>query len=144
MSRAPLGTCLPKTGVFERIEEAHRDMGLKVCGIPEGAPEEDQGVGLKIPGFRSFPPRLISVMTLLECKRLLPNNTRNTVLGESRELKGVIEAVITVPAYFTADQLDGTLLAAEHAGVKVKQLFAEPRAATAYYYFSLGSSPSQQ
>lgn len=45
----------------------------------------------------------------------------------------VREAVVTVPAYFDANQKEATLRAAEQAGLKVLQLQAEPTAAAIAY-----------
>ena len=48
---------------------------------------------------------------------------------------GDIEAVITVPAYFTSTQIDETKKAGEKAGFKVKQVITEPMAAAIAYGF---------
>lgn len=54
-----------------------------------------------------------------------------------RQLKaeGNIEAVITVPAYFTANQINEIKKAGELAGFTVKQIIAEPVAAAVAYGF---------
>ena len=48
-------------------------------------------------------------------------------------LDSIIEAVITVPAYFTDSQRKATIMAAELAGIKVLTLVNEPTAASIAY-----------
>lgn len=59
---------------------------------------------------------------------------KNTLcLEEICEEDEEIEAVITVPAYFSASKIEETKLAAERAGLTVKSIFSEPTAAAFAY-----------
>ncbi|WP_462409382.1 Hsp70 family protein [Neobacillus sp. Marseille-QA0830] len=54
-----------------------------------------------------------------------------------------IEAVITVPAYFTSNQIDETKKAGERAGFKVKRIVTEPVAAAIAYGHEITGSDEQ-
>ncbi|WP_026691852.1 Hsp70 family protein [Peribacillus kribbensis] len=54
-----------------------------------------------------------------------------------------IEAVITVPAYFTSNQIDETKKAGERAGFKVKRIVTEPVAAAIAYGHEIMGSDEQ-
>jgi len=76
-----------------------------------------------------IPPEKVSADVL---KYLL-----NTACRRLRMTKQHIEAVITVPAYFSTQQRTATMKAAEEAGINVKQLLSEPVAAALAYHLEL-------
>lgn len=55
-----------------------------------------------------------------------------------KAIGGVGEAVVTVPANFSHEARDATMMAAESAGLKVKYIINEPTAAALYYAFKNG------
>ncbi len=59
---------------------------------------------------------------------------KNTIVKQFPDIDE-LEAVITVPAYFTSSQIDETKIAAESAGYKVKRIITEPVAAALAYGF---------
>lgn len=71
---------------------------------------------------RSFTPTDVAAEILREVKRAILKKTRSD--GDLE-----IEVVITVPAYFTSNQIDETKKAGERAGLKVLGIITEPRAA---------------
>ena len=81
----------------------------------------------------------------IDGKEITPTNVATAILNEikiavKKEISGVdeIEAVITVPAYFTSSQIDETKKAAEEAGYKVKRIITEPVSAALAYGFEDG------
>jgi len=75
---------------------------------------------------REFSPTDVATEILKEIKKSLEKK-----FGDVDE----IEAVITVPAYFTSNQIDETKKAGENAGLNVKQIITEPVAAAVAYGF---------
>lgn len=71
---------------------------------------------------REFTPTDVATEILREVKKAV---IRKVKPEDSLE----VEAVITVPAYFTANQIDETKKAGEEAGLKVLGIITEPRAA---------------
>lgn len=71
---------------------------------------------------KTFSPTDVAVEILKEVKRGIIKKTRSE---ENTE----IEAIITVPAYFTSNQIDETKKAGEKAGLIVLGIVSEPRAA---------------
>lgn len=74
-------------------------------------------------GERTYTPQEISAMILQKMKK-----TAEDFLGQD-----VIEAVITVPAYFSDSQRQATKEAGEIAGLTVKRIINEPTAAALAY-----------
>ncbi len=71
---------------------------------------------------QKFTPTDVAMHILSEVKRVVLKKTRS-------EADTVLEAVITVPAYFNSNQIDETKKAAERAGITVLTIVPEPRAA---------------
>jgi len=78
----------------------------------------------------------------IEDREFTPTDVATEILKETaKELKkkfpdlNIIEAVITVPAYFESTQIDETKKAGERAGFTVKQIITEPVAAAVAYGF---------
>lgn len=84
-------------------------------------------------GSRSFRPEQLSALVL---RSLIADV--EAVTGES-----VVEAVISVPAYFGDAQRKATRLAGELAGIKVERLINEPTAAALAYGLQQGSDGSR-
>ena len=82
---------------------------------------------------RRFSPTDVATEILKEVKKAVIKKTKS---NEDIE----IEAVITVPAYFTSNQIDETKRAGERAGLKVLGIAAEPRAAAIANIKELGIS----
>ena len=55
-----------------------------------------------------------------------------------KEIGGISEAVVTIPANFSDEARKATLAAAEHAGLNVQNIVDEPTAAALYYAFKGG------
>ena len=75
--------------------------------------------------IRKFIPEEVSALILKELKRTTEESTGKKING----------CVITVPAYFTNNEREATLFAAELAGLEVLQLLNEPTAAAIAYGF---------
>jgi len=101
---------------FEEITEEAKLVPYKVVRGPNG------DARVEIDGKQFSPPE-ISAQILLKLKRAAEN-----YLGEK-----VIEAVITVPAYFNDAQRQATKDAGEIAGLTVKRIVNEPTAAALAY-----------
>ncbi len=71
---------------------------------------------------RKFTPTDVAAEILKEVKKRIIKKTKADADAE-------VEAVITVPAYFTSNQIDETKKAGEQAGMKVLGIVTEPRAA---------------
>ena len=84
-------------------------------------------------GSRSFRPEQLSALVL---RSLIADVEATT--GES-----VVEAVISVPAYFGDAQRHATRLAGELAGIKVERLINEPTAAALAYGLQQGADGSR-
>jgi len=101
---------------FEEVTEEAKLVPYKVVRGPNG------DARVEIDGKQFSPPE-ISAQILLKLKRAAEN-----YLGEK-----VIEAVITVPAYFNDAQRQATKDAGEIAGLTVKRIVNEPTAAALAY-----------
>lgn len=82
---------------------------------------------------REFTPTDVATEILKEVKRGVLKRTKSE---EGTE----VEAVITVPAYFTSNQIDETKKAGERAGLNVLGIITEPRAAAIANIKELGVS----
>jgi len=101
-------------------EEVQRDVKL----MPYQIAKANGGVKVKM-GDKEYTPQEISAMILGKLKA-----DAEAKLGET-----IIEAVITVPAYFDDSQRKATIEAGEIAGLKVKRIINEPTAAALAYGF---------
>ncbi len=99
-------------------EEIQRDIKL----LPYKIVKSGEGVKVKM-GDKEFSPPEISAMILQKLKA-----DAESYLGDK-----VIEAVITVPAYFNNDQRQATKDAGQIAGLEVKRVINEPTAAALAY-----------
>lgn len=96
---------------------------VKNLQLPYKFEEGDNGsVIVKING-KSFTPQEISAIILQKMKK-----TAEEYLGEE-----IVDAVITVPAYFGDDERHATKLAGELAGLNVLRIINEPTAAALSY-----------
>jgi molecular chaperone DnaK len=75
---------------------------------------------------RTFSPTDVAAEILSELRKKIANELK-------LESDDSIEAVITVPAYFTSNQIDETKKAGECAGLIVKKIITEPVAAAVAY-----------
>ena len=91
--------------------------------IPYKVDEDDKGNVVVVAHGKNYTPPEISAMILQKMKQ-----TAEDYLGEK-----VVEAVITVPAYFNDSQRQATKDAGEIAGLEVKRIINEPTAASLAY-----------
>lgn len=78
-------------------------------------------------GETSFTPSELSSLVLKKLKQ-----------DAVKELGAIGEAVVTIPANFSSEARDATMLAAKSAGLNVKYIINEPTAAALYYAFKNG------
>ncbi|MGL6066377.1 MAG: Hsp70 family protein [Cetobacterium sp.] len=85
----------------------------------------------------------------IEGKEFNPTDVATEILKEIRtkviekmklDSKEEIEVVITVPAYFTSNQIDETKKAGERANLKIKRIITEPVAAAIAYGMEMGEN----
>lgn len=87
---------------------------------------EDEGkVAFKI-GWKTVSPEKVISHILIELKSI----------AKFRLKTKVTEAVIAVPAYFNASQINGTIKAAQMAGLSVRQIISEPISACLAFGFA--------
>ncbi|MBX3250243.1 MAG: Hsp70 family protein [Myxococcales bacterium] len=94
-------------------------------------------------GPRAMSPEEVSAAILAELRRLMLAHLR---AGAPSEIEiRLARAVITVPAYFDAPQMEATRRAGELAGLEVLGLLQEPTAAAIYHSWKneLGAPPGE-
>lgn len=122
-------SCVTETdrGVFEVGEYARRTWG----NSPEKAAarfKRDMGT---------------SATVRINARELTPSDLSSLVLKKlvkdaESQIGPIGEAVITIPANFSSEARDATMLAARNAGLNVNYIINEPTAAALYYAFKSG------
>ena len=103
--------------------EKYSNLGKEIKRVPYPVQQGDNDTPRIVIDDRKYSPQEISAMVLQKMKK-----TAEDFLGQE-----VIEAVITVPAYFNDSQRQATKEAGEIAGLKVKRIINEPTAAALAY-----------
>jgi len=103
--------------------EKYSNLGKEIKRVPYPVQQGDNDTPRIVIDDRKYSPQEISAMVLQKMKK-----TAEDFLGQE-----VIEAVITVPAYFNDSQRRATKEAGEIAGLKVKRIINEPTAAALAY-----------
>ncbi len=103
--------------------ETHDRMSKEIARVPYKVVKGENNTPRVQIEDRKYSPQEISAMVLQKMKK-----TAEDYLGHE-----VIDAVITVPAYFSDSQRQATKEAGEIAGLKVKRIINEPTAASLAY-----------
>ncbi|MFZ4766322.1 MAG: Hsp70 family protein, partial [Roseimicrobium sp.] len=105
---------------FAELADADKQVPYKIVAAANG----DAHVQVEVGGeTKTYSPQEVSAMILAKLK----------ADAEARLGEPVLEAVITVPAYFNDSQRNATKAAGEIAGLNVRRIINEPTAASLAY-----------
>lgn len=108
----------------------------RIGSIPEPIRSIKRSMGKQVSvqlGDEQLTPEEVSALILQEMKRQIEEDVARFATETSEWI--VDRAIVTVPAYFDAPQIEATRKAAALAGLRVLELLHEPTAAACYYCY---------